>query len=97
LHHHHFPTRRSSDLIAHEDDIVIAADFAEHLGENFAGILPVAAKKLFISLGDASGRFEKALARWIVTRPGNQRANGGFGLFAARSEEHTSELQSREN
>src|SRR5207302_11514766 len=85
--HHSFPTRRSSDL-----------------GDNGMGHLAVSyAANLAVEIARESG------VAWVGVRRSNHAgagstyacipvAHGMVGIYSAvRSEEHTSELQSREN
>src|SRR5207302_3780678 len=90
-----FPTRRSSDLrkiVVEMDhhavlDVRARADFdrvdiaAQHGAEPDARFLP----DRHVAEHNRARRHERA------------RMNGGLALEMARSEEHTSELQSREN
>src|SRR5690606_41721658 len=85
---HSFPTRRSSDLVLLGDDVAVAGDGLDDLAE--------VGRLLLVDEEDAAAAgalewFEDGLAPELIDE------RGDLGLVAGRSEEHTSELQSREN
>src|SRR5690606_40579489 len=79
---HSFPTRRSSDLISIHADAFMTPN-------------PQGASVFALSTKGASS----AAARWMAKKENAADLVGGVNLKTkdARSEEHTSELQSREN
>src|SRR5690606_41885544 len=93
---HSFPTRRSSDLIVAHEVHVVAADIAEtaqHAGT---------AEQLHFQIGTHPTGFEHPVdelfhGRAAVAGGASRHALPGVIALAGRSEEHTSELQSREN
>src|SRR3546814_13797717 len=76
---HSFPTRRSSDLVQHQHQIMLVAGGAEALDELGAGRADAAL---------ALDRLEQETGGVVVDR-GQRRVE-----IVERSEEHTSELQS---
>src|SRR5690606_39437148 len=95
-HLHSLPTRRSSDLI--DDRLTMAAAIFD------AGHPELAvAVKAAVEDAEAAVRALAGLARDLARAAGDRDNVDGAGstaaesAYAARSEEHTSELQSREN
>src|SRR5690606_40717802 len=86
---HSFPTRRSSDLIAQEEIRCITQWFHDHNQavrfEDF--------RTAFVCL-DHVGSLD-TYRKVSLKKPGHNRHP--LGVDSLRSEEHTSELQSREN
>src|SRR5207249_9025040 len=84
-HLHSFPTRRSSDLVMAADSVSFGLRAGERLGV----------------VGESgSGKSTLALAILRMIKPSSQISPasmrpGGVNLMTLRSEEHTSELQSR--
>src|SRR5690606_41070008 len=84
---HSFPTRRSSDLAMHDSNpSALFSHVAQALGER---------RIAFICLREALGQ-DSLLPQLKRLFGGSIIANEGFDALP-RSEEHTSELQSREN
>ena len=50
---------------------------------------------VFEDVGEAPYRIDRMLTQWRLCGAFNEIAGLGFGNFEGRSEEHTSELQSR--
>src|SRR6188474_158414 len=70
--------------IAHQNEIVIAASFAECAIENFDGALTVPLIDFVVRADDTLWRLDQPFAGWIITGVGNERANSGFRLLARR-------------
>ena len=79
-----FAMREERD-VAHQNHFAIAFDLFEDGVENGGGVLRIARENFLIGLGDARGRVAQAFAGRIVSRPGQQRPHGGFGVFATRA------------
>src|SRR5690606_39834160 len=79
---HSFPTRRSSDLKEDLNDVIIGAEGG--LRAVFERMCLVARSDVPVLILGETGTGKEVIARSIHTR-------------STRSEEHTSELQSREN
>src|SRR5690606_41449993 len=91
---HCFPTRRSSDLLD-ESAFVELLGAIERLTEHFASQQSVP-KELALAFVDITNSFtfnEGAYSEQVR----NRIEDAGHELSFLRSEEHTSELQSREN
>src|SRR5690606_41874422 len=93
---HSFPTRRSSDLDKY-DLFINLRHTAYYPYSNFSfGI-----KQKGLGIQDSSAHFDIKLAetdgRWIGASAGNLYEQTKLLQETFRSEEHTSELQSREN
>src|SRR5690606_41867887 len=88
---HSFPTRRSSDLVvvlaATIATLLLAAGIAFHLSGTVTRPLRQA---ILLARGIAGGDLTQEIRV-------DRRDEAGEMLLALRSEEHTSELQSREN
>src|SRR5690606_41186887 len=84
---HSFPTRRSSDLTA---AFIFRDEIKQAIGVNFVGIIYDATNA---TIGGFVGAYEAIKVVWA----GFPSALGDLVFQGARSEEHTSELQSREN
>ena len=70
--------------VAQHDDVVIAFDLVEGARQRLHRVLLIALEELVIGLDHALRRVEQALAVGIVACPGDQRADGLFGLLLAR-------------
>src|SRR5690606_41303325 len=89
---HSFPTRRSSDLLTIIDEV----------GDVFAGLVPADFEAMghpaLLEGGNGSLTNIRRVARSIFrVRKAPRRAVRSSHRAGGRSEEHTSELQSREN
>src|SRR5690606_41697683 len=90
-HQHSFPTRRSSDLDYIGTEHLLLGMIRE--GEGVAvGVL----KKLGVPLEELRAEIEK-ISKGTATHEIKNLANIPLTKASERSEEHTSELQSREN
>src|SRR5690606_41867918 len=87
---HSFPTRRSSDLSrwTNHQNYLIKGLLNRRMIFMVAGMSNAGKSPLALDMG-AHIALEK---RWR-----GRRVRGGYVLYVSRSEEHTSELQSREN
>src|SRR5207302_9285393 len=89
---HSFPTRRSSDLgAAGELDVNTAPELREQL----ARLVNEGVRHIVVDLAQVSFVDSTALSVLVSALKRLRQADGDLEL--ARSEEHTSELQSREN
>src|SRR5690606_26728575 len=70
--------------IAHEDDVVIAADLPEDAVEDAVGLFAIAGVEFLVGADDAAGRLQQALATGVVAGPGDEGADRRRGLGAAR-------------
>src|SRR5690606_41827022 len=85
-----FPTRRSSDLtlqVVGQDTVVLKAYRYAGLGFRASEQWTNKNSKIITSEGNDRKTADGSLARWVIAE----------GDLDGRSEEHTSELQSREN
>src|SRR5690606_40908675 len=89
---HSFPTRRSSDLlyVPEYDQLVSICPFSSTSTPNQFSILCLTSNKEFF-LNTSILFFHP------ITSKGSNEVLCRFPFFSLRSEEHTSELQSREN
>ncbi len=69
--------------IGQHDHVVIALHILEGLAERLERIGVIAGEPLLIGLDHAFGRVDQAFTARVIPGPGDQGANGGFGLFAA--------------
>src|SRR5690606_40993463 len=95
LHVPSFPTRRSSDLFTADDGTryeLFGSGGGQMLAEE-VGVDLMARIPLLPAMGRGADEGEPV----AVVAPGSEAAEAFDGLADARSEEHTSELQSREN
>ena len=68
--------------VAQHDQLVVTADFLEGARKVFVGIQAVATEPVRVRLGDTLGGVDQAFAGGVLTGPGEQGADGRFGLFA---------------
>ena len=68
--------------VAQQDHVVIAGHILEGAGELGGRIRAIAAEALLEGLDHALGGIGQPGARWVVTRPGEQRAHRLLSLFA---------------
>src|SRR5690606_40267302 len=91
------PTRRSSDLLPH----LAAATLGHPANQDERVVPPQALKGRLVHLARRGGHRGDTPFRQSGNMPGGAQVGvaiaGGINLPTARSEEHTSELQSREN
>ena len=66
--------------VSQNDEFVITAHLLEGALHIVARVRVVAGEKFAIGPGDPGGCVQKALARWIVSRPLDKHAHGRFGL-----------------
>ena len=64
------------------DHLVVALDLLERAREHELRVVAVAAEVLLVGAHDARGRVEQPLARRVVARPAQQRADRVLGLRA---------------
>src|SRR5690606_42033724 len=89
-----FPTRRSSDLLGWRRRLGLGAAGQRQGRRSSERLEQAAAVPIERLVGDLGGGNPQGVAQGH----GHLREAGGFGwTILARSEEHTSELQSREN
>ncbi len=74
--------------IAHQNDVVIAADLGKGRFQHSLGVFFVAREKFAIGVGDAARRIDQPFAVGVISRPGDQRTHSGLGLFARWAFDH---------
>ena len=75
-----FAVRVEGD-VAHQNEIIVTARFAERAIEHLDRALVVSLIDLFVGADHALWRFQQAFARGIVAGIGNQRADGSLRLL----------------
>src|SRR5262249_54469 len=68
--------------VAHQHEVVVAADLVEGAVEHLGRALAIPAIKLLVGVDDALGSLDQAFARRVVARKGDQRAHRSFRVLA---------------
>src|SRR5205085_12248751 len=93
---HSFPTRRSSDLVARLDPGTGMFQSLQVPGSTFLRGIALDQKNMAWASDTSNGMYKIDASGANMTVMGSISVTGG-GIGAARSEEHTSELQSQSN